>query len=99
IELTLPKRRILELYLNVIDWGKCRLGIKRASNYYFGKDPIDLTVKEAVFLAAIIPNPAIFSEFTDEEMPKDFVRTQMIRALNLLYKNGTISLSEFQRAL
>lgn len=99
LEASLSKRRILELYLNVIDWGRCTIGIEMATRTYFLKKPKDLTLKEAVFLAAIIPNPARFSQFTPDEVPKEFTHSQMIRALNNLYKNNYISLDDFQRAL
>ncbi len=57
LERTLSKRRILELYLNVIEWGDGIYGIEAASIHYFGKAASDLTREEAARLAAIIPSP------------------------------------------
>src|SRR5262245_45949038 len=57
LEEELSKRRILELYLNVIEWGDGIYGAEAASQAYFGKPSKDLTVREAVLLAAVIPNP------------------------------------------
>jgi monofunctional biosynthetic peptidoglycan transglycosylase len=57
LEATLPKARILEIYLNVAEWGPGVFGIGPAARHWFGKDARDLTPKEAAFLAAIIPNP------------------------------------------
>lgn len=57
LERTLSKRRIFELYLNVIEWGPGVFGAKAASRYYFNKDPWSLSISECAFLAAIIPNP------------------------------------------
>jgi monofunctional biosynthetic peptidoglycan transglycosylase len=57
MEQQLPKSRILEIYLNVIEWGDGVYGIEAASQYYFDKSAADLTRDEAARLAAIIPSP------------------------------------------
>jgi len=56
-EVCLPKRRILEIYLNVVELGPGIYGAGAASRYYFGKDPARLTDTEAALLAAVLPNP------------------------------------------
>jgi monofunctional biosynthetic peptidoglycan transglycosylase len=57
IERTLTKRRILELYLNVAEFGPGIYGAGAASRHYFGKPPADLGEEEAARLAASLPNP------------------------------------------
>ncbi len=57
LERTLSKRRILELYLNVAEWGNGIFGVEQASRYYFGKSARYLTVREAARLAAVLPCP------------------------------------------
>ena len=57
LELYLPKRRILEIYLNVIELGPGVYGIPAASAFYFGKSPGELTDRDAALLAAVLPNP------------------------------------------
>jgi len=57
IERTLTKSRILEIYLNVIEWGEGVYGIEAASQLYFNKSASDLTRDEATRIAAIIPSP------------------------------------------
>ena len=57
------KKRLLEIYLNIIEWGPDIRGIGRASQFYFKKRPKDLTVDEAVFLATIIPNPKKYERY------------------------------------
>ena len=58
IDLTLPKRRILEIYLNIAEWGpNGQFGVETASRYAFGKGARDLSAREAATLAAILPNP------------------------------------------
>lgn len=62
LETTLGKRRILELYLNVVEWGNLLYGIDAASRYYFHKSPAALTPHEAAFLAAMLPNPRFYQD-------------------------------------
>lgn len=57
LERTLSKRRILELYLNVAEWGDGVFGIEAAARHHFGKSAADLTPMEAARLAAVLPNP------------------------------------------
>lgn len=61
IELIWGKRRILETYLNVAEMGKGIFGIQSAARYYFQKDAKDLTRNEAAKIAAILPNPIVYS--------------------------------------
>jgi monofunctional biosynthetic peptidoglycan transglycosylase len=57
IERTLSKRRILELYLNLAEWGEGIFGAEAAARHYFEKASSDLTPLEAARLAAVLPNP------------------------------------------
>jgi monofunctional biosynthetic peptidoglycan transglycosylase len=57
IEICLPKRRILEIYVNIIELGPGAYGVGAASLRYFGKVPASLTDSEAALLAAVLPNP------------------------------------------
>ncbi len=58
LEKRLGKRRILELYLNVAEWGKGIFGAEAASRAYFGKPASEINPDEAVALASIMPSPA-----------------------------------------
>ncbi len=57
LEASLPKARLLEIYLNIIEWGPGIYGLGEASRHYFGVNPRNLSVQQAAFLATIIPNP------------------------------------------
>jgi hypothetical protein len=57
LESTLGKQRILEIYLNVIEWGPDLHGLRPASRRYFGREPRDLTPKQIAFLVALVPGP------------------------------------------
>lgn len=56
-ELILPKQRILELYLNVIEWGPGVFGVEAAAQHHYGTSAADLSRNQAARLAAVIPAP------------------------------------------
>jgi monofunctional biosynthetic peptidoglycan transglycosylase len=58
LELVWPKRRILELYLNVAQFGPCRFGVGAASAHFFGVPAARLSPQQAALLAAVLPSPA-----------------------------------------
>jgi len=60
IEKMMDKRRILEIYLNVIEWGNGVFGAQAAANHYFNKGAYSLTKHEAAKLAVMIPNPRYY---------------------------------------
>ena len=57
LECLLPKRRILELYLNIVQLDRAVFGVGAAAAHYFGKSAGELTAAEAALLAAVLPNP------------------------------------------
>ena len=83
IEKNLSKKRILEIYLNVIEWGDGVYGAEAASRTYFKKSASNLTREEAAFLAAMIPSP--LNVFNPAKNRKRVVRRQRVL---LKYMNG-----------
>jgi monofunctional glycosyltransferase len=58
MDLVLPKRRILEIYLNIAEWGPSgQFGAEAGARYAFGKPARDVSAPEAATLAAVLPNP------------------------------------------
>jgi monofunctional glycosyltransferase len=57
LESTMSKRRILELYLNIAEWGDGVFGAEAAARYHFGVSAVDLGAGQAAWLAAILPSP------------------------------------------
>jgi hypothetical protein len=53
----MTKDRMLEVYFNIIEWGRNVYGIGEAARYYFGKTPAELTLGESIYLASIVPKP------------------------------------------
>ena len=76
IERNLSKKRILEIYLNVIEWGDGVYGAEAASRTYFKKSASSLSRDEAAFLAAMIPSP--LNVFNPQKNRKRVVRRQRV---------------------
>ena len=62
IEQRLDKRRIFEIYLNVIEWGDGVFGAEAAARHYFGVSANNLSPQQAAKLAAMIPNPRYYDK-------------------------------------
>jgi monofunctional biosynthetic peptidoglycan transglycosylase len=60
LERSLTKKRILELYLNVVEWGRGVYGAEAAARHHFGKHAADLSAEEAALLAAMLPSPRAY---------------------------------------
>ena len=82
LERELNKKRILEIYLNVIEWGDGIYGAEAAARTYFKKSASDLTRDEAAFLSAMIPSP--LNIFNPAKNRKRVVRRQkvILRGMN-----------------
>jgi monofunctional biosynthetic peptidoglycan transglycosylase len=76
MERNLSKSRILEIYLNVIEWGDGIYGAEAAAQTYFHKPAAALTVNEAAFLSAMIPSP--LNIFNPQKNPRRLARRQKI---------------------
>lgn len=69
------KQRILEVYLNIIEWGPNIYGIGEASQFYFNKAPYDLSLGESIFLTHIIPRPKAYQySFNPNGSLKDYIK-------------------------
>jgi monofunctional glycosyltransferase len=76
LERNLSKKRILELYLNVIEWGDGVYGAEAASRNYFNKSASNLSREEAAFLSAMVPSP--LNVFNPAKNRKRVVRRQRV---------------------
>ena len=79
LEAFLPKRRILELYLNVIEWGNGVFGAEAAAKRYFGTSAAQLSAEQAARLAAMIPSPRRFERNPGSEYLDGRVATILAR--------------------
>jgi len=78
MEKILSKKRILELYLNVAEWGEGIFGVEAASRHYFGKPSYELSPHEAARLAAVLPNPRKYDSAGNQPY--------VVNRANLIYK-------------
>jgi len=87
IENVLTKRRILELYLNVVEWGDGGIfGIEAAANRYYGKSASSLTPEEAARLATVLPNPKRYNPLGDSK----YVTSRSNLIYNIMVKRGIV---------
>lgn len=87
------KNEILEGYLNTIDFGGGNYGIKQASNYYFNKDPNELSIEEATILVGIPKNPSYYNPITNYKNAKN----RQKEVLYSMYKNNYISKKDINK--
>jgi len=87
LEQTLSKRRILELYLNVVEWGRGIYGAEAAAQYHFHKPVHELTVDECVALVAILPSPRRWSPSSE----RAFMARRRTNILEEMRHEGYIS--------
>jgi monofunctional biosynthetic peptidoglycan transglycosylase len=86
IERNLSKRRILELYLNVAEWGEGLFGIEAAARHYYGKNASGLTAREAAALAVVLPNPRRFKPSGSSR----YVTRQAERIYSIMLRRGIV---------
>jgi monofunctional biosynthetic peptidoglycan transglycosylase len=90
LEHHLTKERILELYLNVAEWGNGVYGAEAAARHHFGKSAADVTIDEAAWLAAILPSPRQY----DPLRKTGALARRQQRVLRWIHKVSTPSLSQ-----
>lgn len=98
MEQNLTKLMIFELYLNLAHFAKDTYGIRAAAHYYFKKEVQDLTLRESLFLASILPNPIIFGgQFMEGRLSSSRLN-KMINVGNALRQMNRISAEEWDAA-
>lgn len=96
VERVLSKRRILEIYLNVIEFGPGIHGIRSASYHYFKKHPSGLNPKEAAYLAMMLPSPVrYYSSYKEKRLTK-FARERINAILGKMRMGKVITPEEYE---
>lgn len=95
LEQELSKRRILELYLNVVEWGRHLYGAEEAARRYFGVSAHDLDPAQAATLAGMLINPI---KYNPDAAPPRLARRQRI-ILDRMVRFGRITRQEYRVAL
>lgn len=86
IEKTLSKRRILEIYLNIAEWGDGIFGIEAAARHHYHKSAKNLTALEASRLASVLPNPIRY----DPNGNQKYVKNRANIIYNTMEKRGAV---------
>jgi monofunctional biosynthetic peptidoglycan transglycosylase len=94
LERHLSKKRILELYLNAIEWSPGVHGVGEASQHYFHKSPEDLDFFESILLAAIIPSPRLYNPLRYPERALERYKT----VVWLMYRSKLITIQQYNIA-
>lgn len=99
IEDKVEKDKILETYLNVIEYGDNLYGIKDAAKYYFKKDPAHLSARESAFLAMLLPSPKRYAQSFRKKELTPFA-TRIINSILLkMQQGGYIGTEEYYSSL
>ncbi len=89
------KSRMMEVYLNIIEWGPNVYGIGEASHFYFQKSPSQLSLNESLYLATIIPRPKGFMyQFDSTGDLRSGVLRQQNNLTNLMIRRGVLSVDD-----
>jgi penicillin-binding protein 1A len=99
LEATVPKQRLLEIYLNIAEWAPGVWGIGPAARHWFGKDARELTPIEAAFLASIIPNPTRYHFMRDRGAMSETFRRRVEDVLLKMTEQGVLEGEDLLRAL
>ena len=94
IERELSKRRILELYVNIAEWGDGIFGIEEAARHHFGTSAAGLSASQASKLAAVLPNPIRYQP----NGSSSFVRNRSKRIYAIMLKRGVV-VPDFQEVM
>lgn len=94
LEASLSKNRMMEIYTNVVEWGDGVYGIGPASRHYFGKAPGDLTPREIIFLAGILPAPRRVDRDMKHGGTSAFAEKRVLRVTRMLCSIDKLPASE-----
>jgi hypothetical protein len=99
LESALGKTRILEIYLNVIEWGPDLFGLRPAARAYFDREPRDLTPAQTAFLVSLIPGPVKYQSSFAHGTPGPGLRQLIDALLAKLRSVEALTEEEYRRAL
>jgi membrane peptidoglycan carboxypeptidase len=81
LEQSFSKDQILEMYFNTIYWGNNTYGIETATETYFGKKAVDVSVSEAAILAAMIQNPSRYNPYSNSKENYSLIKSRQKEVL------------------
>lgn len=99
LEQVFQKDEMMELYLNVVEFGPDVYGITRAAEHYFGRKPEELNLPEAFFLATLLPSPIRYGKLRERGQVTDGWMKHLRALMEIAAKNGKISRAELAEGL
>jgi hypothetical protein len=99
VEQTFTKKELMELYLNVIEFGPDLYGIGKAAFHYFGRKPDELNLAESLFLASLLPAPLRFCKLAEKPRLSDGWMSHLHQLMAIAAKNDLISPEELAAGL
>jgi hypothetical protein len=99
LEQAFRKDDMMELYLNVIEFGPDVYGVTRAAEYYFGRTPEELNLPESFFLASIMPSPVRYGRLREKgQVPEGWLH-HIQTLMEIAARNGKVSRAELAEGL
>lgn len=99
LEQAFRKDDMMELYLNVIEFGPDVYGVTQAADYYFGRKPEELNLPECYFLASIMPSPIRYGKLRDEGQVSERWMKHIQTLMEIGAKNNKITRAELAEGL
>lgn len=99
LEQVFRKEDMMELYLNVVEFGPDVYGITQAAEYYFGRKPEELHLAECFFLASLLPSPIRYGKLRDKGEASETWMRHLKALMEISAKNGKITQAELEEGL
>ncbi|HEX7604239.1 MAG TPA: biosynthetic peptidoglycan transglycosylase, partial [Polyangiaceae bacterium] len=99
LEKTFRKEELMELYLNVIEFGPDLYGVRAAGMHYFGRRPEELNLAECLFMSSLLPRPREYHKIWEKgELPASWEKN-IHQLMDVAQKNGKISKKELDEGM
>ncbi|MBA2662192.1 MAG: transglycosylase domain-containing protein [Bradymonadaceae bacterium] len=95
----IPKERLMEIYLNIIEFGPGVFGIHDASVHYFGKRPDELSLSEVIWLVSIVPSPKRYHVYYERGEITESWFKRMTRYMRVMHSRDRVSEAQYLSAL
>ncbi len=99
LEQVFRKDDMMELYLNVVEFGPDVYGVTQAAEYYFGRRPDELNLAECLFLATLLPAPVRYGKMREKGEPSEAWMRHLQTLMAIAEKNGKITKAELAEGL
>ncbi len=99
LEQVFSKDELMELYLNVIEFGPDVYGITKAADAFFGRKPEELTLAECLYLSSVLPSPIRYFHMKDKGEAPEYWMKHIYSLMEIAAKNGRVSKKELEIGL